>query len=81
MRKSYRQQYKNNKLKIIASTWNDELLLPESFYSVSNNQDYIKYIIKTYQTVTDNPQIYIYINRINKTLLFKIKDIDKHLKP
>ena len=42
-----RKQYKNNKLKIIAPTWNDELKLPDGFYSVSDIQDYIEHIIKT----------------------------------
>ena len=32
--KNIRKQYKNNKLKIIAPTWNDEFELPDSFYSV-----------------------------------------------
>ena len=29
-----RKQYKNNKLKLIAPTWNDEFELPHGFYSV-----------------------------------------------
>ena len=40
--KNIRQQYKNNKLKIIAPIWNDEFELPDSSYSVSDIQDYIK---------------------------------------
>ena len=38
--KSIRKQYKNNKLKIIAPTWNDELKLPDGSYLVSDIQDY-----------------------------------------
>ena len=56
-----RQQFKNNKLKIIAPIWNGEFELPDCFYSVSDIQDYIDYID-------------IYINRINNRLVFKIKD-------
>ena len=41
-----RQQYKNNKLKIIAPTWNYEFELSGGSYSVSDFQDYIKRIIK-----------------------------------
>ena len=37
---------KNNKLKIIASTWNDKFELPHGSYSVSDIQDYIEYAIK-----------------------------------
>ena len=34
--KNIRKQYKNNKLKTIAPTWNDEFDLPDGFYSVSD---------------------------------------------
>ena len=40
------QQSKNNKLKIIAPTWNDEFELPDGSYSVTGSQNYIKCIIK-----------------------------------
>ena len=36
-------------------------------------QDYFEYIIKTHQTVTDNPPIRIYINKIENKIAFKIK--------
>ena len=42
--KNIRKQYKNNKLKIIASTWYDEFELPDGSYSVSDIEDYIEYI-------------------------------------
>ena len=45
--KNIKKQYKNNKLKILAPTWNDEFKLPDGSYSVSDIQDYIEYIIKT----------------------------------
>ena len=44
--KNIRRQCKNNKLKIIVPTWNDEFELPDCSYSVSDIQDYIEYIIK-----------------------------------
>ena len=37
-------------------------------------QDYIEFIIKRHETLPNNPPIYIYINRINNRLVFKIKD-------
>ena len=40
--KNIRQQYKNNKPKIIGPTWNDEFELPDGSYSISDIQDYIK---------------------------------------
>ena len=44
--KNIRQQYRNNKLKIIAPTWNYEFELPDGSYSVSDIQNYIDYIIE-----------------------------------
>ena len=59
------KQYKNNKLKITTLTWNDEFQLLDGFYSVSDIQDYIEYIIKKHKTLTTIPPIHVYINRIN----------------
>ena len=47
--KNIRKQYKNNKLKIIAPTSNDEFELPDGSYYVSDIQDYIKYIMKKHE--------------------------------
>ena len=69
--KKIRKQYKNNKLKIVAPTWNDEFKLSDGSYSVTNIQDCIKYIIS--ETLTTIPLIYVYINRINDRLVFEIK--------
>ena len=69
-----RKQYKNNKLKIIALKWNDEFELPDGSYSLSDIQDYIEFIIKKHKTVTTIPPFYVYNNRINNRLVFKIKD-------
>ena len=38
--------YNNNKFKISAPTWNDEFKLSDRSYSVSDIQDYFKYIKK-----------------------------------
>ena len=45
--KNIRKQYKNNNIKIIAPTWNDEFELPDSSYFVSDIQDYFEFIIKS----------------------------------
>ena len=37
-------------------------------------QDYKEYIIKKHEALTTIPPIYVYINRINNGLVFKIKD-------
>ena len=72
--KSIRKQCKNNKLKIIAPTWNDEFELPDGSCSVSDIQDYIEYIIRKRETLTTIPPIHFYIIRINNRLMFKTKD-------
>ena len=59
--KKRRKQHKNNKLKIIVPTWNDKFELPDSFYSVSDIQDYIEYIIKNHETLTTIRSIHVYI--------------------
>ena len=41
---------------------------------MSDIQDYIEHIIKNHQTLTRIPLIYVYINRFNNRLMFKIKD-------
>ena len=56
-----RQQYKHNKLTIMALTWNDDFELPDGSYSVSDIQDYTEHIIQKHEW-------------INNTLVFKIKD-------
>ena len=72
--KNIRKQYKNNKLKVIAATWNDECELLDGSYSVSDIQDYIECIIKKHETSTTIPPIHDYINRTNNRVAFKIKD-------
>ena len=72
--KNVRKQYKNNKLKILAPTWNDEFELPDGSYSVSDIQDYIEYIIKKHETLLIILPIHVCINRINVRLVFKMKD-------
>ena len=71
--KNVRQQYKNNKLKIIAPTWNDEFELADGSYSVSDIQDFIEYIIKKQEELPTNCSVHTYINRINNRLVFKMK--------
>ena len=75
--KNIRKQYKNNKLKIIVPAGNGEFELPDGFYSVSDIQDYIEYIIKRHETLTTISPIHVYTNRINNRLVFKIKDAHK----
>ena len=63
--KDIRKQYKNNKLRILSQTWNDEFKLSDGFCSVSGIQNYIGPFIKKHETLTIIPPIHVYINRIN----------------
>ena len=66
-------EYKNNKFKISASTWNDTFDLPDDSYSIEDTQNYFKFIIKKHETLTENPPIQIYPNKIKNKIVFKIK--------
>ena len=55
--KNIKSTYNNNKVKISASTWNDELQLPDGSYSISDIQDYFEYIFKKHGENTDKPSI------------------------
>ena len=56
--------YKNSKFKTPAPTWNGKFELPDASYSISDIQDYFHQIINKYKTMTDNPPIRIYVNKI-----------------
>ena len=57
--KNIKISYNNKKFKISASTWNEEFTLPDRSYSVSDIQDYFKYILKKHGENTDEPSIQI----------------------
>ena len=42
--RNIKSSYNNNKFKTSATTWNDEFELPDGSYSMSDIQDYFKYI-------------------------------------
>ena len=44
--KNMKKLYKNNKFKMSAPTRNDNFELPDGSYSISDNQDYLDYILK-----------------------------------
>ena len=71
--KNIRKQYKNNKIKTIAPTWNDKFDLPDGSYSVSNIRDNFEYLIKKLETLITIPPAHVYINTVNNRFVFKIK--------
>ena len=62
--KNIKSEYNNNKFKISAPTWNDTFDLPNGSYSISDIQDCFELIIKKYETLTENPPVQIYPNKI-----------------
>ena len=71
--KNIKSEYKNNKFKISAQTWNDTFDLPDRSYSTADIQDYFEFVIKKYETLTENPPIQIYPNKIKNRIVFKVK--------
>ena len=67
--KNVKSIYDNNKFKISAPTWNETFDLPDG----SEIHDYIEYIIKKHETISENVAISIYANTVNNRIVFKIK--------
>ena len=72
--KNIKTEYNNNKCKISASTWSETFDLPDGSYTIDDIQDYFDFIIKKHETLTDNPSIKIYSNKIKNRIVFKIKN-------
>ena len=47
--------------------------MPDGSYSISEIQDYSEFIIKKQETLTENPPIQIYPNKIKSRIIFKVK--------
>ena len=71
--KNIKSECNNNKFKISAPTWNDTFDLPDGSYSIADIQDYFEFIIKKHETLTENPPVQIYPNKIKNKIVFKIK--------
>ena len=71
--KNIESAYNNDKFKISAPTQNYEFNLLDGLYSISDIQDYFEYIIKKHETITDNPPVQIYTNKLKNNIIFKIK--------
>ena len=71
--KNIKSEYKNKKFKISAPTWNETFGLPDDSYSIADIQDYFEFIIKKHETLTENPSIQTYPEKIKNRIVFKIK--------
>ena len=76
--KIQKETYENHKFKIQDPTSTNEFELLDGSYSVSDIQDYFKYVIKNHDTLldpmakslTDNPQIRLYVKNIENRITF-----------
>ena len=66
-----KKSYKNNGFKISAPTWNKNLNYPMDHILYQDSRLFW-IILKIHETVTDNPSIRIYINKIESSITFKI---------
>ena len=69
--KNIKSEYNNNNFMISAPTWNDAFYLPDGSYSIADIQDYFEFTIKKHETLTENPPIQIYPNKIKTDLFSK----------
>ena len=72
--KNIKTEYSNNKFKIFAPTGNKTFDLPDGSYTIDDIQDYLEFIIKKHEMLTDNSPIKIYSNKIKNRIVFKIKN-------
>ena len=59
---------------------NKNFQFPDGLYFVLYIKDYLEYIIKKQETVTDNPPIRMYVSKIENRIIFKVKT-GYYLKP
>ena len=71
--KNIKGSYNTNKFKISAPTWSEEFNLPEGSYSITDIQNYFKYILKKHGENVDNLLIISYVNKIENRITFKIE--------
>ena len=71
--KNVKSIYNNNKFKISAPTWNETFDLPDGSYNIPAIQDYLEYIIKEHETITNTAPILIYANNVINRIVCKIK--------
>ena len=71
--KNIKSEYNNNKFKISLPTWDDIFDLTDGSYSIADSQDFFEFIIKKHETLTEDPPIEVYPNKIKNRLAFKRK--------
>ena len=70
-----KSEYKNNKFKITAPTWDETFDLPDGSYTIADIQDCFLYIIKKHGTIitSEESAVLMYPNKIKNRIISKIK--------
>ena len=68
--KNIKSAYNNNKFKVSAPTWNYAFHLLDGSYSIEDIQEYLEFIIKKYETLTENLPVESYPNKIKNRIVF-----------
>ena len=71
--KIIKSAHNNDNCKISAPTWNDEFGFPGGYYSIVDIPDYFEFIIKKYESLTENAPVEIYLNKIKNKIVLKVK--------
>ena len=71
--KNVKSEYNKNKFKVSAPPWNDTFDLPNGSYSTAGIQDYFEFLIKKCETLTENPLVQTYPNKIKNLIISKSK--------
>ena len=69
--KNIKSEYNNNRFKISVPTWNDTFGFSDGYYSISDIEDYFKFIMKKHETLTENLPVQIYPNKIKNRIVSK----------
>ena len=68
-----KHQVRIQQQQISAPAWNKTFNLPDGSDSIKDIQDYFEFTIKKHETLTEDPPVKIYPNKIKKRIAFKIK--------
>ena len=71
--KNIKSAYYNNKFKIFAPAWKNTFDLPDGSHSIEDIHKQLEFIIKKHETLTGNPPVQIYPNKIKNRIVLKIK--------
>ena len=70
--KNIKSEYKSNKFKISAPTCNDTFDLLDGSYLIFDVQDYFEFTMEKHETLSENPPVQIYSNKIKNRIVSKI---------